>query len=214
MPKLGPTSRLLVTAAIILLAGGSWSPAPARGQAGRPASGARTLLTAGSAGGLSGCGMLEASAVEAHGARKPAGARRLGPVAGSGSSVGGACDACASWAQCRGQLQSAGASTQVVPLKNGIMYVYIADTPAAMRAVQVAVEQHHERLHALEAAGDRARLCSSCRAIRGGEASGRVVHEVLNIDGGCLMVTTSSDPAMVAKIYAAAGITLPARVKS
>ena len=106
-----------------------------------------------------------------------------------------------------------GASTQVVPLKNGMMFVYTADTRAGIHAVQAAVAHHQERLDALAAAANRARLCPGCRALRTAAARGRLSHEVLDIDGGCIMVTTSSDPAVVAKIYAEAGVASTPRVK-
>jgi hypothetical protein len=151
---------------------------------------------------------------DARGAGRAPALRGAAKAAGHDASSAPGCDACGSWGDCRRQLESSGASTQIVPLKNGVMYVYTADTPIGMRAVQAAVAQHHERLHTLEAAGDKAHLCANCRAMRGAAASGKLVHEVLNIDGGCIMVTTSSDPAVVSRIYAEAGVPIPPRVRS
>jgi hypothetical protein len=107
-------------------------------------------------------------------------------------------------------LGGAGATTQVVPLKNGVMYVYTADTPAGIRAVQSAVAHHQERLRAL---GLGARLCPECRALHAAYVHGKLSHEVLNIEGGCIMVTTSSDAAVVARIHLDAGIPGSPRVK-
>jgi hypothetical protein len=213
------TSRFL-PAVILILAAGSWSVSGARDN-GRtaPAStrGIRAVEVAAAAG--SGCGMLETVVArvprcDARGAAKATAVRAsAGRVSSHDGPSGAGCDACASWADCRSQLESSGASTQIVPLKNGVMYVYTADTPMGMRAVQAAVAQHHERLHSVEGGGDKVHLCASCRAMRGAAASGKLVHEVLNIDGGCIMVTTSSDPAIVSKIYAEAGVPIPPRVR-
>jgi hypothetical protein len=136
-----------------------------------------------------------------------------GAGCGHGPAANAGCDACESWTTCRGGLERAGASTQVVSMKNGVMCVYTADTPAATRAVQAAVAQHHERLELLATAGDKPQLCPACKALRGAVASGKLTHEVLNVEGGCIMVMTSSDPSVVAMIYAEAGVAGPARAK-
>ena len=103
---------------------------------------------------------------------------------------------------------------QVVKLKNGVMYVCIADTPARVRVVRSALTRRYERLKSLTAAGDRARLCPECRVLRGAAVSGKLSREVINIDGGCITVTTSSDPAVVGKIHLMAGFAPPTAVKS
>ena len=48
-------------------------------------------------------------------------------------------------------------------------------------------------------AGDRARLCPECKAMRGAIASGKLTREMVAIDGGCATLMTSNDPAIVAK---------------
>jgi hypothetical protein len=165
-------------------------------------------------------GMVEAVAVgvgtcSSHDARTTTAAARAGGgmACGHGAAANAGCDACESWMTCCSALERAGASTQVVSMKNGVMYVYTADTPAGTRAVQAAVAQHHERLETLVTAGDKAHLCPGCKALRGAAASGKLTHEVLNVEGGCIMVTTSSDPGVVAMIYAEAGVASPARAK-
>ena len=50
--------------------------------------------------------------------------------------------------------------------------------------------------------------------MRGAIASGKLTREVVNIEGGCLTLMTSSDPAMVAKIHAMADTQGPRRTKS
>ena len=124
------------------------------------------------------------------------------------------CDACADMAGCEQEIESAGASTQVVPLKNGVMFVYTADTPASVHAVQAAMARRNDRMLQFASAGDKAHLCASCKEMRGAAAVGKLSREVVNIEGGCLTLVTSSDPSIVAKIHAMAGITTASRVKS
>ncbi len=124
------------------------------------------------------------------------------------------CDACAGWAACLNELQAAGASMQVVKLKNGVMYVCTADSPAKVRVVRASLARRNERLKAISSAGDRARLCPECRILRGAAVSGKLSRELINIEGGCITVTTSSDPEVVGKIHLMAGFAPPAAVKS
>jgi len=134
---------------------------------------------------------------------------RRAPTSPGGDGAQG-CASCESWSICLDGLGDAGASTQVVPLKNGVMYVYTADTQAGIRAVQSAVAHHQERLRAL---GPAARLCPECRALHAAYVHGKLTHEVLNIEGGCIMITTSSDPAVITRILMDAGIPGSPRVK-
>jgi hypothetical protein len=216
----------LFSAVIAIVAAGSWSASHA-GESGKAAQAAAVSHATCSSGMATRCtpvqstprGTVAAAVVGAgtcssHGARRAVAARAGGGTTswhGAAAKVG--CDGCESWMTCSSELESAGASTQVVSLKNGVMYVYIAETPAGTRAVQAAVAQHHERLELQVTAGDKARLCPGCKALRGAAASGKLMHEVLNIDGGCIMVMTSSDPAVVSRIQAEAGIASPARAK-
>jgi hypothetical protein len=58
----------------------------------------------------------------------------------------------------------------------------------------------------LASLGDQAHLCKDCKAMRGAVASGKVTREVVNIEGGCLSLVTSSDPKIVAQLHAMAGL--------
>lgn len=110
------------------------------------------------------------------------------------------CDACSELAVCDEQLTRIGVETQVVPLKNGVMIVYTASANGRAQAVQSAVARRHERLNAVVASGERAKLCPECKAMRGAMASGKLSRETVNIGGGVMTVMTSSDPKMVAKL--------------
>ena len=124
------------------------------------------------------------------------------------------CDACAEMATCEQELKAAGTMTQVVKLKNGIMYVYTADSPSRVRAVQAVMARRTDRLIVMTAAGDKTRLCPECKSMRGAIASGKLTREMVSIEGGCLTLMTSEDPAIVAKLHAMAGIQNLARAKS
>jgi hypothetical protein len=124
------------------------------------------------------------------------------------------CDACGDLAACEKALEDAGASTQIVPLKNGVMYVYTADTPSRIRAVQSALSRRNERMIRFASSGDKVHLCPECKDMRGTAASGKLSREIVNIEGGCLTVMTSSDPTVVARLYSMAGIHVGARTKS
>jgi hypothetical protein len=125
-----------------------------------------------------------------------------GMTAAGGGSAHADCDACADLAVCDDELRTAGAQTQVVPLKNGVMFVYTAEKPGQVRAVQAAVARRGDRITQFVAAGDKAHLCPDCKSMRGAMASGKLVREVVNIEGGSLTLMTSEDPAVVAKIHA------------
>jgi hypothetical protein len=120
-----------------------------------------------------------------------------------------ACDACDDWEVCAGELEGVGASMQVMPLRNGVMRVFTADAPAGVRVVQAALARHYERMSALIASGEHSRLCAACREMRGAAVSGKLSREIIKIEGGCITLTTSTDPAVVMKIHAEAGIPPP-----
>lgn len=124
------------------------------------------------------------------------------------------CEACADMSDCSGQLDAARAHRQAVRLKNGIMYVFTADSPRSVSAVQAAVARRGEHMVQLAAAGARTRLCAECKVMRGAMASGKLNREIVNIEGGALTLITSNDPAVVAKIHAMADDKVAARVKS
>ena len=114
------------------------------------------------------------------------------------------CDGCSDMARCEQEIVSAGGKVQVVQLKNGVMYMYTAESSAGVRAVQAAVTHRNERLAAFTTAGDHVHLCDECKSMRGAAASGKLTREVVNIEGGCLTLVTSTDPSIVAKLHAMA----------
>jgi hypothetical protein len=124
------------------------------------------------------------------------------------------CDACADMAFCDGEVKALGATVQIVPLKNGVMYVYTAADPNKVHAVQATMAHRNDRMLSILAAGDKVHLCPSCKAVRGAIASGKLNRELVNIEGGCLTLMTSNDPTTLAKIYSLAGLKEPASVKS
>jgi hypothetical protein len=158
----------------------------------------------------------------------PGGARTVDAVlVGSGGSCSGHgaaktadsykhadCDACADMAFCDGEVKALGATVQVVPLKNGVMYVYTAIDANKVHAVQASMGQRSDRMTNILSAGDKAHLCPSCKSVRGAIASGKLNRELVNIEGGCLTLMTSNDPATLAKIYSLAGLKGPMSVKS
>jgi hypothetical protein len=126
----------------------------------------------------------------------------------------GECEICDDWVVCQEELDRAGATAQVVPLKNGIMYVFMADTPRKARLVQATLARRQERLKTLMHAGEKAHLCPMCKEMRGAALSGKLQREVINIEGGCIVMVTSKDSGVVSKIYAQAGVKPPSRSKS
>jgi hypothetical protein len=115
------------------------------------------------------------------------------------------CDACADMAQYDSEIQAVGGQTQMVRLKNGVMFVHTADSPSHVRAVQAAMMRRNDRLVALTSAGDKVKLCAECKAMRGAMASGKLNREIVTIEGGCLTLMTSNDRSIVAKLHAIAG---------
>ncbi len=125
---------------------------------------------------------------------------------GTGTSMAmHSCDACSDMAQAENELDACGARAQVVPLKNGVMYVYTADSPDRIRAVQAAVARSNERVRATLAAGDRAKLCPGCKQVRGAMASGKMHREVVNVETGAMTLVTSNDKSIVNRLHASAG---------
>jgi len=149
-------------------------------------------MAAGSGGSCSGHGMAKAAGQTAH----------------------ADCDACADMSACGAELTAAQAHTQIVPLKNGVMFVYTADSPSQITAVQSAMARRGERMAQFVSAGEKARLCSECKSLRTAMASGKLTREVVNIEGGALTLMTSNDPAVVAKIHAMVDIKASSRTKS
>lgn len=125
------------------------------------------------------------------------------------------CDACEDMGTFESELTTAGATVQVVPIKNGAMFVYTASVPGKVNALQSAVTRRSEQLQKIVAVGEKAHLCDACKTMRGAMASGKVTREVVNIEGGALALVTSNDPALVRQIRAMADAgKTAARVKS
>jgi len=181
---------------------------------------AKVSASAASTAGMCSHGAKSASAGATCGEKAAAAAAAAGTCSGHGMtttaarSSHGDCDACEDMAGCEQEIESAGASTQIVPLKNGVMFVYTADSPASVHAVQAAMARRNDRMAQFASAGEKAHLCARCKEMRGATASGKLNREVVNIEGGCLTLVTSNEPSIVAKIHAMAGITTATRVKS
>lgn len=158
-----------------------------------------------------------ASAKSAAGACATKGASAAGHCNGHGlgamAAAGGHddCEACLDMSSCSEALDAVRAHRQAVRLKNGVMYVYTADTQRDVSAVQAAVARRGDHMARLVSAGDKARLCAECKSMRGAMASGKLTREIVNIEGGSLTLITSTDPAMVAKIHAMADAKVAAR---
>jgi hypothetical protein len=116
------------------------------------------------------------------------------------------CDACDDMVRCGKEVAAAGGRAQIVPLMNGVMYVYTAESATGIHALQAAIAHRNDRMTELASLGDQAHLCKDCKAMRGAVASGKVTREVVNIEGGCLSLVTSSDPKIVAQLHAMAGL--------
>lgn len=130
---------------------------------------------------------------------------------GSAAMAAHDCDACSDMAMCEGELSAAGARAQIVPLKNGVMYVYTAESPERVRQVQQAVARGNERARSVLAAGEKAKLCPECKQMRGAMASGKLQREVVNVETGALTLVTSNDKAMISRIHDIAGAPVAAR---
>ena len=115
------------------------------------------------------------------------------------------CAACESWINCEQDVRSLGAKAQVVPLKNGVMVVYTADSPGDVRVLQSAVAKRNDRMLAALSANSTLKLCDQCKQLRGAMASGKLYREVVNVERGCMTLMTSTDRGVVEKIRAMNG---------
>ena len=116
------------------------------------------------------------------------------------------CAICDEYASCDEKLTVAGAVTQVVPLKNGVMFVYTASAENKAHAVQAAVHRRNDRIAEIATAGAEAPLCDGCKSMRGAMASGKLHREVVNIEGGSLTLVTSEDPTVVKALQEYTGL--------
>lgn len=124
---------------------------------------------------------------------------KVSSYASHAAAMASQCASCESWVSCESDVRSLGAKAQVVPLKNGVMVVYTADSPGDVRVLQSAVAKRHDRMLAALAAGQQ-KLCDECKQLRGAMASGKLNREVVNVERGCMTLMTSSDRSVAQKI--------------
>jgi len=122
------------------------------------------------------------------------------------------CAVCVDEASCENEVHAMGARSQVVPLKNGAMLVFTAESPENVRALRAAVARHNDKVVTVLSGGESG-LCSDCKHLRGAMASGKLVREVVNVEHGCQVIITSSDRTIVQQIHEMTGAQLAARVK-
>lgn len=143
-----------------------------------------------------------------HACGTSAGAMTAGGPACSGANMSArhaGCSFCDDLTACDQEMHSLGAVAQVVPLKNGVMFVYTGDA-TKVRAMQSAMARRKTQTAVFASTEGNKALCGECKALRGAAASGKLSREVVNIDSGCLTLMTSSDPAVVARIHELAGV--------
>ena len=125
-----------------------------------------------------------------------------------------ACAVCNDDAECEEDVRALGAHTQIVQLRNGAMIVYTVDNPASVHALQAAVARHNNRVVAALGGKTDASLCADCKQLRGAMESGKFTREVVNLEHGCQILMTSSDPSIVQRIHASTSPAMPARAGS
>jgi hypothetical protein len=113
----------------------------------------------------------------------------------------GDCVVCADQAACDEDVRVLNAHAQVVPLRNGSMIVYTAETPESVRALQAALARHNELVMAALAANGDASLCGGCKSFRGAMASGKFSRELVNVKSGVQVLLTSNDREIVQRIH-------------
>jgi len=167
-----------------------------------------SAVTASNSGKSSACGMHSAAAAFDHCGMKGASASTA--VAGlrcteHQNGVAHDCSACDDWMQMDKDARAIGARSQVVPLKNGAMIVFTADTPAQVKQLQAMVAKRNERMTAAYSGATDAKLCDDCKQLRGALASGKLNREVVNVERGVMALITSNDHAVVQRIRAMTG---------
>src|SRR5260221_7975428 len=115
------------------------------------------------------------------------------------------CSACEDWAACEQAVRALGAKAQVVPLKNGAMIVYTAESKSDIKALQSLVSKRNDKMVAALSAGSDKKLCDECKRLRGAMASGKLHREVVNVERGCMTLITSNDRGVVQKIRSMTG---------
>jgi hypothetical protein len=111
------------------------------------------------------------------------------------------CDYCESVAACQEELKAAGATTQIIKLKNGVAFLYTASAPGGASAVQAAMAHRGERDAQIARSGAKAKVCGECKSVHQAMAAGKISREVVKIEGGAMAIVTSTDPAIVAKFH-------------
>lgn len=155
-----------------------------------------------------------ATTAEAHAACANKGTKTAGSGQCSRHAMAHAdCAVCADEMACDDEVKATGARAQVVPLRNGTMIVYTLDGTGNVRALQAAVA--HRNAQVVAALQGDAKLCSSCKKLRGALASGKLVREVVNVERGSQVLITSTDKAIVEQIQSScSGTQVAARTKS
>ena len=113
----------------------------------------------------------------------------------------GDCAVCTDQAACDEDVRALNAHAQIVPLRNGAMIVYTAETPESVHALQAALARHNELIMSALAANGDASLCGGCKSFRGAMASGKFSRELVNVKSGAQVLMTSNDPAIVQRIH-------------
>jgi hypothetical protein len=122
------------------------------------------------------------------------------------------CAVCEDELECDGDIRATGARAQVVALRNGAMIVYTLDGAENVRALQAAVARHNQGVVAA-LQGD-AKLCASCKKLRGALASGKLTREVVNVERGCQLLITSSDRSIVQQVHTCTNAQVAARTST
>lgn len=135
-----------------------------------------------------------------------------GCVMGADHAMAMDCASCEDWAMCESHIGTIGAKAQVVALKNGVMIVYTAEAPEGVRAVQAAIARRGEGMkQSLESRKADAKLCGTCKQMRGALASGKLHREVVNVEKGAMDLLTSNDKSIVQMIHSMTGAQIAAR---
>jgi hypothetical protein len=204
----GAKGTSIQTASLTSAAAGSCAAKHAAATAAGCAAKATAATMANAGGSCSAHGTMNSTAVNSSNGQVDAvlaggpGCSAHGSTAKAGKMAMHDCDACAEISMCGGDARDVSASVNIVRIKNGLMYVYTAEAPARVQAVQAEMSRRSDHVAAIMSAGNKAKLCGECKELRGAMASGKLNRELVNIEGGCLLLVTSSDAAVVSKLHA------------
>ena len=172
-----------------------------------------TSATAASANGCAAMGGKTATAANGCAAMGKTASAATCAMHGNSAAAMHGCAVCSDEATCDDDVRALNARAQVVPLRNGAMIVYTADTPENVRALQAALARHNETVLAALATNSEASLCGGCKLFRGAMASGKFSRELVNVKTGAQVLLTSSDHAIIQRIHDMA-VNQAARTKS